>query len=352
MKNSNQFIRDKIYSLRPLVPQRCLNKHLIMYPEFINKYSEHQRTHYLQDVDYHLIYLAEAISTNHPELFFEYLKWCKTFFYSIGILNEHIVINLEILRETLISLLPDEAQEIIDFYIRNGIKIFNSYDPLIPSYIQPDNKSHQIATEYLNYLLNNDRKSALSLILDYYQREKNLKEIYLNVFQVVQNEVGRLWQMNQITVAQEHYITAATQLIMSHLYPYLFEGSRKDKSIVVLCVNGELHELGARMVADFFEMEGWNSYYLGANTPVLSVLKMLKDVNAQALAISVTMTYNISNVRNLISNVKRQLSDYKIKILVGGYPFNLVNDLWKEIGADAYGRNADEAVQTLNSLIN
>ena len=63
-------------------------------------------------------------------------------------------------------------------------------------------------------------------------------------------EVGRLWQMNRLSVAQEHYVTAATQLIMSQLYPLVFRTARRDRRIVAACVGGELHELGVRMVAD------------------------------------------------------------------------------------------------------
>lgn len=94
-----------------------------------------------------------------------------------------------------------------------------------------------------------------------------MKSIYLEVLQPVQREIGNLWQTNEVSVAQEHYCTAATQLIMGRLYPYLHLAPRNGKRVVVACVGGELHEVGARMVADILEMEGWDSYYLGANTP-------------------------------------------------------------------------------------
>jgi methanogenic corrinoid protein MtbC1 len=61
-------------------------------------------------------------------------------------------------------------------------------------------------------------------------------------------------------VAQEHYCTAATQLIMSQLSPRLFGRDRIGRRLVVTCVGDELYELGMHMVADFFEMEGWDAY--------------------------------------------------------------------------------------------
>ena len=58
------------------------------------------------------------------------------------------------------------------------------------------------------------------------------------MFQLSLREVGRLWQMNQISVAQEHYCTAATQLIMSQLYPYIFSGERRNRTLIAAYAGG------------------------------------------------------------------------------------------------------------------
>jgi len=80
-----------------------------------------------------------------------------------------------------------------------------------------------------------------------------VKRIYLDVFQATQYEVGRLWQLNEVGVGEEHYCTAATQLIISQLYPQIFASEKGPNTLVATCVAGDLHELGARMVTDFFE---------------------------------------------------------------------------------------------------
>jgi len=200
--------------------------------------------------------------------------------------------------------------------------------------------------------LRGERQIASRLILDAVEKQNiNVREIYLNVFQYSQYEIGRLWQMNKISVAQEHYCTAATQLIMSQLYAHIFSSDKVGKTMVATCVGGDLHELGVRMVADFFEMEGWDTYYLGANTPTFSVLQELKERQANLLAISVTMTFHIRAAESLIAAVKSN-EDYKnIKIMVGGHPFNLESSLWQQIGADAYARDAQEAIEISNQLV-
>jgi methanogenic corrinoid protein MtbC1 len=103
------------------------------------------------------------------------------------------------------------------------------------------------------------------------------------------------------------------------------------------------------MVADFFEMEGWDTTYLGANTPTAGVLQMLADRKADVLAISATMTPHISAVAEMIARVRA--SDLgKVRILVGGYPFNLSPDLWRRVGADACAQDAEQAVLVANRL--
>src|SRR5690606_1855997 len=116
---------------------------------------------------------------------------------------------------------------------------------------------------------------------------------YQHIFQPSQYEVGRLWQCNKITVAHEHYCTAATQLIMSGLYSYIFSADRIGKTLVACSISGELHELGIRMVTDFFEMDGWDTYYLGASMPDRQLIEALIEHNADVLAISVTLPTHV-----------------------------------------------------------
>ena len=65
--------------------------------------------------------------------------------------------------------------------------------------------------------------------------------------------IGELWHKGKITVDIEHYCTSVTQTAMAQLYPLIFEAKRKNKSILCACPGTELHEMGARMVADIFE---------------------------------------------------------------------------------------------------
>ncbi|RMG92383.1 MAG: hypothetical protein D6706_16930 [Chloroflexi bacterium] len=178
-----------------------------------------------------------------------------------------------------------------------------------------------------------------------------MAEIYLHVFQPVLYEVGCLWQINQITVAREHYCTAVTQFIMSQLYPYIFNTPRIGRTMVAACMGGELHEVGIRMVADFFEMAGWDTYYLGANVPPTDIVEIIATQNASILALSTTLMPHLHHVTQTIAAIRQHPHTQHVKILVGGYPFNLSPDLWQKVGADGYAPDAKTAVSQAATLI-
>lgn len=210
---------------------------------------------------------------------------------------------------------------------------------------------NELAEKYIKALLSNDRYSASRLILDAVEAGTPIKGIYKEVFQESQYEIGRLWQNNRISVAQEHYCTAATQLIMSQLYPYIFTGDKNGRKMVAACVGGELHEIGVRMLADFFEMEGWDTYFLGANTPAEGIIQTIRDNNADILAVSASMTFNISAVKDLIAEVRKADGIEYVKIIVGGRPFNVAPDLWKSVGADTYAPDAETALSAASEVL-
>ncbi len=63
------------------------------------------------------------------------------------------------------------------------------------------------------------------------------------------------------------------------------------------------------------------------------------------------MTFHIDTMTEVIRQVRQSAVGPELKIMVGGYPFNIAPDLWRQVGADGYARNGNEAVQLANRLI-
>lgn len=105
------------------------------------------------------------------------------------------------------------------------------------------------------------------------------------------------------------------------------------------------------MVADFFEMDAWDTYYLGANTPEESIVQVIEEENVDILAISASMTFHLNKVSDMILKIKSSLKEHKVKIMVGGRPFNISKNLWKDLGADGYAADAQKAIKVASNLI-
>ncbi len=207
-----------------------------------------------------------------------------------------------------------------------------------------------LAAAYLEALLGRDRRRALALLAQDGDADVGIAELYLEVFAPVLREVGRLWEVGEATVGQEHLVTATTQLAMARLYPRTFAAPRNGRSIVVAAVGGELHELGARMVADLFELDGWDTHFLGANVPTTAaIVDIVEREQPDVLGVSVTLPTRVPMAGELIARCRQRCPD--LTILAGGQPFVQAPGLWEQIGADGTAPDAGAAVQLAGEIV-
>jgi methanogenic corrinoid protein MtbC1 len=138
---------------------------------------------------------------------------------------------------------------------------------------------------------------------------------------------------------------------MSRFYDYLFEVEKNNNIFVGACISGELHEIGLRMISDLLELNGWNTYYLGANMPGDSIIKTLIEKQAEVIGLSATMAYNLNEVSKIIGLIRSSKECKDLKIIVGGNAFNDSGKIWKKTGADYYANGADEAVSLICNIV-
>lgn len=209
----------------------------------------------------------------------------------------------------------------------------------------------QLQAAYQEAVLENNRDRAVELIRSAMENRTPLKDVYLEVFQKTQHAVGDLWMNGRISVAQEHFCTAVTKRCMALLYPSIFAGPRIGKTLVSFTVSDELHDIGLKMVSDLMELAGWDTIYLGANMPSNGIEDVLDTYEPDLVLISVSIANHIQAARDVIGRIKASNSWYSVPILIGGNVFNTVPDLWRKTGADAYARDATEAVEVAGRLV-
>ena len=206
--------------------------------------------------------------------------------------------------------------------------------------------------EYVAALVEGRKADAVALVLQLHEEGWPVQRIYRELLEPAQRELGDLWQQNRISVAQEHYGSAVTQLVMCKLYDVGLRGSRRRDLRALVCAPGdELHAIGLRMVADFLDLAGWDSYEIGGNTPIDEVAAAAARHDVDVVALSATMPDSIEAVGRTIAALRDEPGCRDLPIIVGGLAFADDPDLHASMGADAYAPDAAAAVDIAETLV-
>ena len=179
-----------------------------------------------------------------------------------------------------------------------------------------DEKLYQ---DYFQFLLAGRRAECHNIAQALLDGKVAIKMLYSDLFQRSMYEIGDLWENNRITVANEHLATAITESLLNLVYPFVFATDRIGKKAVISCSANEFHQVGGKMVADLFELNGWDGHFLGANTPPEDMAQFIQDVQPDVVGLSLSILSNIDNLERCIEILKNNFSD--MDLLVGGQAF-------------------------------
>lgn len=312
--------------------------------------SVEQKSTVRESWNFQLLYLAEALRLDCSEIFNIHLLWDQ-WSNAQNTSAISMVKKLNFLDDACRQHFPADNYAEVNKIIQAAVKYASVIQPKPLGFLNADNPLLSYAEEYLSLLLHTKKKEALDLITGLRNNGISITDIYEHIFKATQHEVGYLWLTKQIGVGQEHFCTAATQVIMTSLYPDIFSSQKIGLKMIACSAAGDIHEMGIRMIADLFEMGGWDTYYLGGNMPDDEIIKTIKQHKPDLLAISVTMPFHISKVQKLIAKIRSDPATRQLLILAGGEPFRLLTDMWKKIGADGFAENGMNAITLANNLI-
>jgi methanogenic corrinoid protein MtbC1 len=173
---------------------------------------------------------------------------------------------------------------------------------------------------YLDKLLAGDRHRCADLVQELLRQGVALKSVYLDLIQRAMYEVGTLWERNEVSIATEHLASATTELLLAQIYPKLFTQPHKDLRAIIACVPREYHQIGARMVADFFELHGWHGFSLGANTPTAGLVSMIRERDPDVVGLSMSLLFNRPQLESMLAEINREFPT--LELFLGGRAFS------------------------------
>lgn len=132
---------------------------------------------------------------------------------------------------------------------------------------------------------------------------------------------------------------------LSQLIRNILEERRKSEitkgKVIVMCPEYEDHELGAKMVSDFFKLEGYDSTFIGARTPENTIIQAIKIIKPDFVCMSVTNYYNLVSVKKTIESIRENIKD-DFMFIVGGRAFDSNPEAYKVVGADSFLKSYDD----------
>jgi 5-methyltetrahydrofolate--homocysteine methyltransferase len=159
------------------------------------------------------------------------------------------------------------------------------------------------------------------------------------------NKVGELFQAGDVFLPDVLVSARALSMGMMHLKPYFHSGAVKHKGRVVIgTVQGDLHDIGKRVVSMFFEGGGWNVIDIGVNIPAQKFLAAVAEHSPQAVALSALLTTTMVNMEHITRMIKT--AQPGVKVVIGGAP--VTQSFADRIGADCYSPDPQGALEFLN----
>jgi len=288
--------------------------------------------------------LAAAVAAGEPGLFTSQVHWARAVFSARGISPEHLREGTALLNDVLAKELPEQVAPLAAEYLDEALATFDQEPQDVSTRLLPNTPEGRLASAYLLALLEGDRRRASRLVLESLDASRDVRSLYLKVLLPAQEEVGRMWLSDEINVAEEHFASQTTKVVMAQLLARAELCEPNGKSVLTAAVAGNQHDIGLSAVADFFEMDGWRTIHLGANVPVAEVAQAVECFAADLLALSASLSTQLETVRETIRAAGMAAGQRPVKIIVGGLAFAGSADLPEQLGADGYAADPEDAV--------
>jgi MerR family transcriptional regulator, light-induced transcriptional regulator len=143
--------------------------------------------------------------------------------------------------------------------------------------------------------------------------------------------VGDGWAGGSLSVAQEHMSSAVFRRVLEWLVGvYRVEGDAPR--LAVATPPGQVHEIGALMVAACAAAEGWGITYLGPDLPVADLLAAARDTGARAIALSIVYSSDDEKLLAALRATRAGLAE-GTPLLVGGAAASGLREPLEDSGA-------------------
>lgn len=334
--------------------EKAFQRECAQEPEYFDALSQRVRKIIYRDTRYNIDYLYTAYVLQDQRIMNSYAVWLYKLM--AGILKElppeqteqYVIHHLEAIRLAIPEAVTLEKQATLQALLEGAKASIRAYVRSGKAEQPHESRYEAEIAQYMDSLAKRDSRASVALVRSFREKGIPLADIYVEILSETMRRVGELWHTGKITVDAEHYCTSVTQTAMSQMYSEIFEAKRKNKTVLCACPGAELHEMGARIVADLFASDGWDSIFLGAAVPETYMIASIRENQPDLLTLSVSMPQHLIDCQQIVLRVREEFP--KVKIAVGGKAFESTDDIWKKWPVDLYTKDARALLARANEI--
>ena len=162
--------------------------------------------------------------------------------------------------------------------------------------------------------------------------------------------VGERFRRHEIFLPEVLLAAKAMQAGLAVLEPHLGSADAPSRGKVVIgTVQGDLHDIGKNLVGIMLSGAGFEVIDLGKNVAPRQFVETARESGAGVIGMSALLTTTMPKMREVVTLLKERGLESKVRTVIGGAP--VTEDYAREIGADAYGFDAANAVDRVRELL-
>jgi 5-methyltetrahydrofolate--homocysteine methyltransferase len=194
-----------------------------------------------------------------------------------------------------------------------------------------------------------NKKNIVDTVKKVLQEGVSAGEVLDNMLIPAINQVGDLFDKQIYFLPQLISSAEAMETAIVYLEPLLHKGedSKKLGTVVIATVDGDIHDIGKNLVVLMLKNYGIEVIDLGKDVACELIVEKAKEVNADIIGLSALMTTTMIRMKTVVEMVKEQ--GLKAKVMIGGAV--ITESYAKEIGADGYSKDAQDAVKVAKRLL-
>jgi len=210
--------------------------------------------------------------------------------------------------------------------------------------------------EFMKYFDENNKDECVNFSIKGIENSLfTIPELYEEIFTPALYCIDNCSEDDEDCIWQEHVKTSIIKTSIESLYPHIIKMKKNIKplgiKVVLACPEQEYHDVGLRMISDFFTLNGYESIYIGSNTPRDQVSIAITKEKPKYAALSITDYYLLFETQKLVKEIRKKSGD-KIKIILGGSAFTKNMNSFELIGGDIYLNSYKDIVKLKDGDIN